>query len=69
MVSVVKLFLPPILHGPIIAQLFGVYCINDKAAVLNLFFCLFPNMDFYYDRISHRTLLVNVNTKHFIESQ
>ena len=30
------------------------------------FFGLFPSIDFYYDRISHPTILVNVNMRHFL---
>ena len=32
-------------------------------------FGLFSNIDFYYDRIYHPTILVNVNIRHFIDSQ
>ena len=33
------------------------------------FFGLFPTIDFYYDRIPHPTILVNVNMRHFMDSQ
>ena len=32
------------------------------------FFGLFPYIDFYYDCISHPTILVHVNMRHFIEN-
>ena len=34
-----------------------------------IFFGLFPNIDFYYDQISHPTILINDSMRHFIDSQ